>query len=165
MARPSGIKILVIETDETYRRNLAERVRLEGYRVYEACREAEAQQIIEKKKVDVVLLGFAGDKQRGLALLRAIRQLHPCPEVILLTFADEHSLAASIEGMKLGAFDELLVPFNVDTLLRRIQEAWQRKVKCEEAGRKSRETGEGPGSPGGGPIRDGQDSVGKKRGS
>lgn len=131
MPRSTGIRVLVIETDEVYRRHLAERIRLEGYKVYEACREAEAQGVIDKKNIDVVLLGFAGDKQRGLALLRSIKQLHPCLEVILLTFADDHSLAASIEGMKLGAFDELLVPFNIDTLLRRVQEACQRKSNCE----------------------------------
>jgi DNA-binding response OmpR family regulator len=165
LLRSSGIKILVIETDEAYRRHLAERIRLEGYKVYEACREAEAQHVIEKKSIDVVLLGFAGDKQRGLALLRSIRRLRPCPEVILLTFADDHSLAASIEGMKLGAFDELLVPFNVDTLLRRIQEAWQRKNECERAGRKSKETEGRPARPGDDPNRDGHYPEGKKPGS
>ncbi len=161
--RPSGIKILVIETDEAYRRHLAERVRLEGHRVYEACREAEARDLIEKKNIDVVLLGFAGDKQRGLALLRTIRRLHPCPEVILLTFSDDHSLAASIEGMKLGAFDELLVPFNVDTLLRRIQEAWQSKITCVEAGRKKKETKDRPTQEGRSPTPGGQRVEGKKR--
>jgi DNA-binding response OmpR family regulator len=165
LRRSTGIKILVIETDEAYRRHLAERIRLEGYKVYEACRETEAQHVIEKKNIDVVLLGLAGDKQRGLALLRTIRRLHPCPEVILLTFADDHSLAASIEGMKLGAFDELLVPFNVDTLLKRIQEAWQRKMKCEEAGRKRKVTEDRPPGPGNDPNRDGQRALGKKRGS
>jgi DNA-binding NtrC family response regulator len=159
------MRILVIETDEAYRRHLTERIRLEGYTVYEACREAEAQHLLERKNVDVVLLSFAGDKQRWLALLRTIRRLHPCLEVILLTVADDHSLAASIEGMKLGAFDELLVPFNIDTLLRQIQEAWQRKNECEEAGRKSKETEERAARLGNDSNQDGQRPKGKKRGS
>lgn len=166
LLRSTGIKILVIETDEVYRRHLAERVRLEGYKVYEACREAEAQNVILKKNIDVVLLGFAGDKQRGLALLRTIKRLEPCLEVILLTFADDHSLAASIEGMKLGAFDELLVPFNVDTLLKRIQEACKRKSTCEAAGLKGKQDGEDrPARSGDDPDRDGQRPGSKKRGS
>lgn len=167
MSRSKGIRILVIETDEVYRRHLAERVRLEGYKVYEACREAEAQTVIEKKTIDVVLLGFAGDRQRGLALLRTIKRVRPCVEVILLTFADDHSLAASIEGMKLGAFDELLVPFNIDTLLRRIHEAFQRKSLCEDSGGRGkpeggRRTGRSPGrDPGAG----GEPPPARKRGS
>jgi DNA-binding NtrC family response regulator len=165
LRRSSGIRILVIETDEAYRRHLTERIRLEGYAVYEACREAEAQHLIEKKNIDVVLLSFAGDKQRGLTLLRTIRRLHPCLEVILLTFADDHSLAASIEGMKLGAFDELLVPFNINTLLGQIQEAWQRKNECEEAGRKSNETKGRAARLGNDSNQDGQRPRGKKRGS
>lgn len=165
LPRSTGIRILVIETDEVYRRHLAERVRLEGYKVYEACREAEAQSVIEKKNIDVVLLGFAGDKQRGLALLRSIKQVNPCLEVILLTFADDHSLAASIEGMKLGAFDELLVPFNIDTLLRRIQEACQRKSNCEAKALKQGDVDHRPTRSGGESDPGGQRPGGRKRGS
>lgn len=163
MLRLSAIRILVIESDEAYRRHLAERIRLEGFKVYEACREAEAQHLIEKKQIDVVLLGFAGDKQRGLALLRTIKRMEPCPEVILLTFADDHSLAASIEGMKLGAFDELLVPFNVDTLLRRIQEAWQRKNEGCVAQRRSKGTKERPARSGEAPSQAARRSEERKR--
>lgn len=162
LPRSAGIKILVIETDEGYRRHLAERIRVEGYKVYEACREDEAERLIVRKHVDVVLLGFAGDKQRGLALLRRIRLLQSCPEVILLTFADEHSLAASIEGMKLGAFDEILVPFNVDTLFKRILEAGARKEKCGATD--SGET-EGRGGAGERPGREAPKPPGKKRGT
>ncbi len=162
MPRPARAKILVIETDEGYRRHLADRIRLEGYKVYEACREDEAERVVTRKHIDVVLLGFAGDKQQGLALLRRIRQLRPCPEVILLTFADEHSLAASIEGMKLGAFDEILVPFNVDTFFRRIREAYERKCRSESpeggAGQCSRSQVDPPG-------KTIQKPAGKKRGS
>ena len=165
LPRSTGIRILVIETDEVYRRHLAERVRLEGYKVYEACREAEARSVIEKKSIDVVLLGFAGDKQRGLSLLRSIKQVHPCLEVILLTFADDHSLAASIEGMKLGAFDELLVPFNIDTLLKRIQEACQRKSACEAKALTGGDAEERPPRSGGQSDPGVQRSGGKKRGS
>lgn len=162
LPRSAGIKILVIETDEGYRRHLADRIRVEGYKVYEACREDEAERLIARKHIDVVLLGFAGDKQRGLALLRSIRLLQPCPEVILLTFADEHSLAASIEGMKLGAFDEILVPFNVDTLFKRIREAGERK---ERRGATDSGGGEGKGMAGERPAREAPKPAGKKRGT
>lgn len=131
MAGVVGAKILIIETDESFRRHIAERLRLERYKVYEACRESEARSMVVRKEFDVVLLGFKGDRQLALALLRTIKESRPRVEVILLSSSDDHSLAASIEGMRLGAFDELLVPFDVETLVNRIQEACHRKSQRE----------------------------------
>ena len=131
-----GAKVLVIETDESFRKLISERLRLERYKVYEACRESEARGMVLRKDFDVVLLGFKGDRQLALALLRTIKEVRPLVEVILLSSSEDHSLAASIEGMRLGAFDELLVPFDVETLVDRIQEACRRKSKRGAAARR-----------------------------
>jgi len=133
----AGAKVLVIETDESFRKLISERLRLERYRVYEACQETEARNMVLKKDFDAVLLGFTGDRQLALALLRTIKEMRPLVEVILLSSSEDHSLAASIEGMKLGAFDEILVPFDVETLLRRIREACRRKWQRELAAKKA----------------------------
>lgn len=131
MAGIVGAKILVIETDESFRRHISDRLRLERYKVYEACQETEARNVFLKKDFDIVLLGLKGDKTLSLALLKTIKELRPLVEVILLSSSEDHSLSASIEGMKLGAFDELLVPFDQETLLRRIREACRRKSQRE----------------------------------
>jgi len=133
----SSANVLVIETDESFRKLISERLRLERYRVYEACQETEARNMVLKKDFDAVLLGFTGDRQLALALLRTIKEMRPLVEVILLSSSEDHSLAASIEGMKLGAFDEILVPFDVETLLRRIREACRRKWQRELAAKKA----------------------------
>lgn len=137
MAGVASAKVLVIETDESFRKLISERLRLERYRVYEACQETEARNMVLKKDFDAVLLGFTGDRQLALALLRTIKEMRPLVEVILLSSSEDHSLAASIEGMKLGAFDEILVPFDVETLLRRIREACRRKWQRELAAKKA----------------------------
>lgn len=133
MLRSTEVKLLIIESDSSFRRNVSERLRQESYRVYEACQEDEANRIIQRKEIDVVLLGLRGLKQRGLALLKAIKEARPLIEVILLIPSEEVSL--SIKGMKLGAFDDLMVPFDVETLLERIQAACQRKLEREKAGK------------------------------
>jgi len=137
LAGVASAKVLVIETDESFRKLISERLRLERYRVYEACQETEARNMVLKKDFDAVLLGFTGDRQLALALLRTIKEMRPLVEVILLSSSEDHSLAASIEGMKLGAFDEILVPFDVETLLRRIREACRRKWQRELAAKKA----------------------------
>jgi len=140
-----ALKLLIIHTDELFRRQLSERMRIEKYLVLEASREAEAGDIIQKSNLDVVLLGVAGPRQNSLSLLKMIKEMRPFTEVILLTALEEHSLYASIQAMQLGAFDDLLVPLDMNALLSRIREAYTRKkerVKAKRSmmgkGRKSR---------------------------
>lgn len=123
------IKILIVEGDDTFRRNISQRLRLEGHQTHEARGENEAKQVIQRVDVDVVLLGLGNLKQRGLFLLREIKRVRPRTEVILLTPSEDLSLSLSIEGMKAGAFDDLLVPFDIETLLERVQEAYQKRLE------------------------------------
>ena len=121
---PEG-KLLIIETDDLFRKHIAERLRLESYKVFEACEEAEAMKVFQRKDLDVVLLGLKGFRKKGLTLLKTIRELRPTTEVILMIPPEDFTL--SIEGMKLGAFDDLLMPFGLETLLERIGAACQKR--------------------------------------
>jgi len=143
-----ALKLLIIHTDDLFRGNLSERMRLENYLVIEAHPEAEATEIIQRTNFDVVLLGVAGSYQNSLSLLKTIKEMRPYTEVILLTALEEHSLYDSIQAMQLGAFDDLLVPLDIHALHSRIQEAYTRKkerVKAKRSmiseGRASRNAG------------------------
>ncbi len=123
----SKTKLLIVEIDDAFRRHLAERLRVENFKVYEACQDTEARQILQRKIIDVVLLGMREFKQGGLMLLKTIKEMKPLIEVILMTPAEGTSLFASIQAMKLGAFDELHIPFDMKKLIERITAARQRK--------------------------------------
>jgi DNA-binding NtrC family response regulator len=127
----SKTTLLIIEIDDAFRRHLVERLRMENFRVYEACQEAEALQVLQPKNIDVVLLGMREFKQGGLTLLKSIKEMRPFTEVILMTTAEASSLFASIQAMKLGAFDELHIPFDMKTLIERITAARQQKHNRE----------------------------------
>ena len=134
MILPDSItKLLIVEMDDAFRRHLAERLRTEKFKVYEACQDTEARQILQRKIIDVVLLGMREFKQGGLMLLKAIKEMKPLTEVILMTPAEGPSLIASIQAMKLGAFDELHIPFDMNKLMERITAARQRKAEREKA--------------------------------
>lgn len=124
--------MLIAETDEVFRKHIAEHLRAESYIVLEASEESEVRSILQRKGIDVALLGIRGAKQEGLSLLRKIKTIRPLTEVILMTPLEEHSLYASIEAMKLGAFDDLLMPFDLETLLERIRAACKRKRDREK---------------------------------
>jgi DNA-binding NtrC family response regulator len=125
--------LLIVEMDDAFRRHLAERLRMENFKVYEACQDSEARQILQRKIIDVVLLGMREFKQGGLMLLKAIKEMKPLIEVILMTPSEGPSLMASIQAMKLGAFDDLHIPFDMKNLIERIKAARQRKSERENA--------------------------------
>jgi len=139
------LKLLIIHSDDLFRGHLSERMRLESYLVSEAPPEAVASGIIQGGNFDVVLLGVPGPYQNGLSLLKKIKELRPNTEVILLTAVEEHSLYGSIQAMRLGAFDDLLVPLDIQTLHSRIREAYKRKKEKSKAKRSP--VGEGRKSP------------------
>ncbi len=127
----STTTLLIIEIDDAFRRHLTERLSRENFKIYEACQEAEAIQILQRKNIDVVLLGMREFKQGGLILLRSIKEMKPFMEVILMTPSESASLFASIQAMKLGAFDDLQIPFEMKTLIERITAAHQRKTNWQ----------------------------------
>ncbi len=124
-----AINLLIIEADAPFRLNLSRRLRLERYRVFEAEQQADARRILERKKIDVALLGLNGLKKQGLLLLERIKEIRPLTEVIIINTLEHLSL--SIEGMKLGAFDDLFLPLDLDSLIERIQEAYKLKKRKE----------------------------------
>ena len=132
MFESEQVEVLIVEADEVFRRNIAERLRIEGAVVVEAGNESEARDIAQNREIDVLLLGGKGIMQSGLPLLRFIKEIFPSIEVILMTPSEHHSLYVSIEAMKMGAFDDLLIPFDIKTLLDRIHAARQHKKEKEE---------------------------------
>lgn len=122
-----ALKLLIVHPDELFRKHLSDRLCVENCRVFEAAQAAEASDIIQRGNMDVVLLGIGGPHQNRLSILKMIKGIRPYLEVILLTEAEEHSFKGAIQAMQLGAFDDLLLPIDIQTLLIRIREAFKRK--------------------------------------
>ena len=84
---------------------------------------------LKKHPIDVVLLSLNDLKKEGMALIKMIKKKHPAVQVITINSGDQISL--SIEGMKLGVFDDFLMPLDLDSLISRIREAFQAKKEAE----------------------------------
>jgi len=92
--------------------------------------KAQTLSEIEKKDIDVVLLDLMIAGTDGIALLREIKTMDPLVEVILL--ANQANPSIAIQGIKLGAFDFLFKSVDIDDLLYRLLDAYQKKVISEE---------------------------------
>jgi DNA-binding NtrC family response regulator len=66
----------------------------------------------------------------GIETLREIKKAYPLVEVIMLT--GHATVETGIEGMKLGAFDYLMKPCDIEQLMAKVQEAKSKKSRHEE---------------------------------
>lgn len=81
-------------------------------------------------KAEVVILDVKMPGMDGIETLQAIKRRAPLVEVIMLT--GHATVESAIEGMKMGAFDYLLKPCDMDHLLGKVSEAAARKRQQEE---------------------------------
>ncbi|MGE4518822.1 MAG: response regulator [Desulfobacteraceae bacterium] len=90
----------------------------------------ECLDIIKESNIDVVILDVKMPGMDGVEVLREIKREKPLIEVIMLT---GHSTTESaVEGMKLGAYDYLLKPCDIEILIDKVLLADKRKKDAEE---------------------------------
>lgn len=81
-------------------------------------------------KTEVVILDVKMPGMDGIETLQAIKRQAPLVEVIMLT--GHATVESAIEGMKLGAFDYLMKPCDMDHLIAKVTEAAAKKRLHEE---------------------------------
>jgi CheY-like chemotaxis protein len=110
-------RILVIEDEETVRKNLVRLLELEGYRIEEAANGAEGLAAAMSRKPDLVIcdIGMPGLDGFGvLARLRAEPATAGMPFIFLTASTDVQD---ENTGYKLGANEYVVKPFDTTLLL------------------------------------------------
>ena len=128
--------VLIIDDEEDFVRTLGERLTLRDMGVCTAFDGTAGLRELERHpNTDVVLLDIQMPGMGGIETLRQIKASHPGVEVIMLT--GHATVETAIEGMRLGAFDYLLKPYEMETLLQKLQAATDRarqhQAKIREA--------------------------------
>jgi len=114
-------KVLLIDDEHEFVSTLAERMSLRGVKADVAYEGVEALRLMAADPPKVVVLDLMMPGMSGLAVLEVIKSEYPEIEVILLTGMG--GTKEGIEGMRLGAFDYLAKPVDIDTLMQKIGEA------------------------------------------
>lgn len=122
---------LLVDDEVPFVETMTKRLSKRDLSIISANSGPEALTTLEKTdQVDVVILDVKMPGMDGIATLREIKKAHPLIEVIMLT--GHATIESGIEGMKLGAFDYLMKPCDIDMLLQKVQEAKAKKDKHNE---------------------------------
>jgi nitrogen regulation protein NR(I) len=107
-------KILIVDDDQSLIHFLGRVLTKQGYEVSPCSDGASALQRIAKEQFDLILLDYKMPGLNGLDTLREIRKAQLKTPVIVMTAYGTTETA--IEAMKLGAYDYLLKPFDIEEL-------------------------------------------------
>lgn len=122
--------VLIVDDEEEFREMMMKRLNKKGLVALGADSGQAALDLLEAKRIDVVLLDVKMPGIDGIETLRQIRVLKPLVEVVLLT--GHASVDSGIEGMKLGAFDYLMKPIELEPLLEKLADAYEKKRLHQE---------------------------------
>ena len=113
--------ILVVEDRDSLRRMLELALKAEGYEVVAAADGAAALARLAERGFDLVLTDLKLPDLSGIEVLAASRKAQPRVPVVVLT--GYGTVGTAVEAMKLGAFDFLEKPLEIDDLTRLIERA------------------------------------------
>ncbi|HMK33751.1 MAG TPA: response regulator [Desulfomonilaceae bacterium] len=124
-------RVLLVDDEVAFVTAMSKRLTKRDLHVTTAFSGSEGIEILEKdSNIDVVILDVKMPGMDGLQTLQAIRNRFPLVEVVMLT--GYSTVEWAINAMKIGAFDYLLKPCEIDLLMTKILEAKARKAKHEE---------------------------------
>lgn len=125
-----AVKVLVVDDEEDYTNSLAQRLETRSFEVCTAYNGDDAITRVRGEDFDVIILDVLMPGKTGIEALREIKQLRPITEVIMLT--GHATVETAIEGMKLGAYDYLMKPTEIEDLVEKITKAHARKAEHED---------------------------------
>jgi putative nucleotidyltransferase with HDIG domain len=118
-------RILIVDDHRSVRELLTTKLTHLGYQ----CRTAEgadqALAMLEREPIHLVLSDVMMPGLSGIDLLKRLVEDHPEAAVVMLTAAADTQMA--VQAMKLGAYDYITKPFNLEELAVHVEKALERR--------------------------------------
>jgi two-component system, NtrC family, response regulator AtoC len=119
-----GFRILVIDDEPTLRESLQIALTASGYELKTARTGEEGLELFARESPDLVLLDHWLPGINGDQVLQRIKDANPEIPVIIMTAQGSVDLA--VQSMKMGAFDFLVKPFELDQIEALVQKGLER---------------------------------------
>jgi DNA-binding NtrC family response regulator len=123
--------VMLVDDEVPFVETMTKRLEKRGIDITTAFSGKEAlEKLDQNSKIEVVILDVKMPEMDGIETLRQIKMKFPLVEVIMLT--GHATVESGLDGMKLGAFDYLMKPCDMDVLIAKVDEAATKKRKHEE---------------------------------
>jgi len=113
------IRVLIIEDEPLIRWSLRRKFEEQGYTVDEAGDAATGLDLHAHRVYDLIMLDYRLPDLNGLDILKKIRATDSESLVIMITAFSR--LEQAVEAIRLGAYDYIAKPFNMDELMFTVQ--------------------------------------------
>ena len=125
-----GSKILLVDDETVFADNMKKLLDSRGYKTTAVNSGDHAIRMLEETKFDVVVLDLKMPGMDGITTLKEIKKLGLFTETLILT--GHGSVDTALEAVKLGAYDFLAKPCDIDDLVKKIEGAWLKKDEGEK---------------------------------
>lgn len=123
-------RALVIDDEASIRMNVADILTPLGFHIFEASDGLEGFRVFSNFKPHVVILDINMPGKSGLEVLKEIKRTSTDIPVIIFTAFGTSERA--IEAMKLGAYEYIEKPFEIDEFILLVERAWEyHSLLCE----------------------------------
>jgi DNA-binding NtrC family response regulator len=132
-------KLMLVDDEERFTATTRKLLEKKGFEVETAGSGGEALERLRSHPVHVVILDVKMPGMDGVATLREIKRQFPMIEVIMLT--GHATVESAVEGLKSGAVDYLMKPADLEEIIEKATEAYNRRTNIEEKIRVARMRG------------------------
>ncbi|MCD6160888.1 MAG: response regulator [candidate division Zixibacteria bacterium] len=115
------IKVMLVDDEEDLSLVMAERLEMRGFDAHGVTNSEKALELLKGKDFDVIVIDVKMPGIGGIDLMRQIKKEKPGTEVIL--FTGHGSRKEGELGISEGAFDFLIKPVTIESLIQKIEKA------------------------------------------
>src|SRR6185503_19804524 len=108
-------KILIVDDEVELKNVLVEALTAQGYEAVGYTRGALALAALQEESFDILLTDLMMTELDGISLLRAGLEIDP--NMICIMMTGQGTIQTAVDAMKVGAFDYVLKPFRLQTML------------------------------------------------
>jgi PAS domain S-box-containing protein len=131
MNEKPGIRVLLIDDEETLVEYLSKRLLREGFMVKVTFSGEEAAEVAAHEDFDVAVVDLKMPGIDGVETQQKLKKIQPFLQSIVLT--GHGAIDTALESGRQGAFKYLIKPTEYDNLVESIRDAYEKKIKLQQA--------------------------------
>ncbi|RLC18629.1 MAG: response regulator [Deltaproteobacteria bacterium] len=123
--------IMLVDDEVPLVETMAKRLATRNFEIIKAFSAEEGlEKLKDNQNLDVIVLDIKMPGMDGIEALKKIKKQTPLVEIIMLT--GNATIESAIDAMKLGAYDFLMKPFDIEELAGKVEAAAKKKQEHEE---------------------------------